>query len=64
MEWGKEEEREWKSGKVGVEEVEGGIKLRNGTKGRIVCFRADVGGKIGAKVYYLSMRLDKYCTRH
>ncbi|KAI0818527.1 hypothetical protein BC629DRAFT_1256681, partial [Irpex lacteus] len=50
MEWGKEEEREWKSGKVGVEEVEGGIKLRNGTKGRIVCFRADVGGKIGAKL--------------
>ncbi|KAI0687134.1 hypothetical protein BC835DRAFT_1512826 [Cytidiella melzeri] len=50
MEWGKEEERECKSGKIGVEEVASGIRLKNGTKGRIVCFRADAGGKIGAKL--------------
>jgi N-acetyltransferase len=50
MEWGKEEEREWKSGKVSIEEVANGIRLKNGTKGRVMCFRADVGGKVGAKV--------------
>lgn len=50
MEWGKEEERECKSGKVNVEEVESDVRLKNGTKGRIICFRVDVGGKIGAKV--------------
>lgn len=50
MEWGKEEEREAKNGKVSVEEVRSDVKLRNGAKGRVVCFRADVGGKIGSKV--------------
>ncbi|KAI0093570.1 hypothetical protein BDY19DRAFT_881795 [Irpex rosettiformis] len=50
MEWGKEEEREWKSGKISVEEIESGIKLKNGTKGRIISFRADSGGKIGSKL--------------
>lgn len=50
MEWGKEEEREWRSGKASVEEIQGNIKLINGSKGRIICFRAEVGGKIGAKV--------------
>ncbi|EKM55464.1 uncharacterized protein PHACADRAFT_120913 [Phanerochaete carnosa HHB-10118-sp] len=55
MEWGKEEEREAKNGKAQVEEVAGDVKLKNGTKGRIVCFRADVGGKIGSK---LSTLLD------
>jgi N-acetyltransferase len=50
MEWGKEEEREAKNGKILVEEVRSGIKLKNGGKGRIICFRADVGGKVGNKV--------------
>ncbi|KAI0341761.1 hypothetical protein BDW22DRAFT_1358630 [Trametopsis cervina] len=50
MEWGKEEERECKSGKISVEEIEGNIKLKKGSKGRIICFRTDVGGKIGAKL--------------
>ena len=54
MEWGKEEERECKSGKISVEEIESGIKLKNGRKGRIICFRADVGGKIGSKVCLLT----------
>lgn len=49
LEWGKEEERE--STKAGVEELASSIKSSNGTKGRVVCFRADVGGKIGAKVW-------------
>jgi N-acetyltransferase len=48
MEWGREEERE--SGKKGVVEVVGGVRLKDGRKGRIVCFRADVGGRIGSKV--------------
>ncbi|KIP08168.1 hypothetical protein PHLGIDRAFT_104748 [Phlebiopsis gigantea 11061_1 CR5-6] len=50
MEWGKEEEREAKNGKVRIEEVRTDVKLPNGAKGRVVCFRADVGGKIGSKL--------------
>lgn len=48
MEWGREEDKE--SIKYGVVEVRSGIKLKDGRKGRIICFRADVGGKIGSKV--------------
>ncbi|KAI0372845.1 hypothetical protein BV20DRAFT_836490 [Pilatotrama ljubarskyi] len=51
LEWGKEEERE--AAKAGVEEVAGSVKLRNGARGRIICFRPDVGGKIGAKLTIL-----------
>ncbi|KAI0362323.1 hypothetical protein OH77DRAFT_1500041 [Trametes cingulata] len=51
LEWGKEEERE--AARAGVEEVEGSVKLRNGARGRIICFRPDVGGKIGAKLTIL-----------
>ncbi|KAI0647236.1 hypothetical protein C8Q79DRAFT_1088816 [Trametes meyenii] len=51
LEWGKEEERE--AQRAGVEELEGNVKLRNGARGRIVCFRPDVGGKIGAKLAIL-----------
>lgn len=49
MEWGREEEKEMI--KAGVVEVASGVKLRDGKKGRIICFRADVGGKIGSKVH-------------
>ena len=48
LEWGKEEERE--AAKAGVEELQTNIKLRNGARGRVICFRPDVGGKIGTKV--------------
>lgn len=48
LEWGKEETREEANG--GVEELHSNIKLRNGLRGRIICFRPEVGGKIGAKV--------------
>lgn len=48
MEWGKEEERE--ALKASVHEVATAVKLKGGTKGRIVCFPASVGGKIGTKV--------------
>ena len=48
LEWGKEETRE--EAKGGVEELHSNIKLRNGLRGRIICFRPEVGGKIGAKV--------------
>lgn len=51
LEWGREEERE--SIKAGVEEISSDIRLKNGTKGRIVCFRAEVPGRIGAKVQML-----------
>ena len=51
MEWGKEEERE--KGKAGVQEVVAGVRLKDGKRGRIICFRTDVGGKIGSKVCIL-----------
>ncbi|KDQ60669.1 hypothetical protein JAAARDRAFT_172736 [Jaapia argillacea MUCL 33604] len=47
MEWGKEEERE--KVKANVEEVVSGVRLKNGQKGRIISYRADVRGKIGSK---------------
>ncbi|KAH9901619.1 hypothetical protein C8Q73DRAFT_753054 [Cubamyces lactineus] len=51
LEWGREEERE--ATRAGVEELESNIKLSNGSRGRIICFRPDVGGKIGAKLAVL-----------
>ncbi|KAF8184876.1 hypothetical protein K438DRAFT_1551536, partial [Mycena galopus ATCC 62051] len=51
MEWGREEEKEIL--KAGVVEVASGVKLKNGTKGRIICFKADAGGKIGSKLSIL-----------
>lgn len=48
MEWGKEEQRQ--SLKAGVTEVAANVRLKNGTCGRIICFPATVGGKIGSKV--------------
>lgn len=48
MEWGKEEEREVM--KANVQEVISGVGLKGGKQGRIICFKADVGGKIGSKV--------------
>jgi hypothetical protein len=48
MEWGREEERE--AEKAGVEEIQAAAKLKNGKKGRIICFKANVSGRIGSKV--------------
>ncbi len=48
MEWGREEERE--AAKARVDEVANNVVLKNGQKGRIICIRGTVGGKIGAKV--------------
>ena len=48
MEWGRTEEKE--SGGVGVSVVRRDVKLKCGTHGRIISFRADVSGRIGTKV--------------
>ena len=48
MEWGREEEREFS--KLGIRDVATSVRLRNGQKGRIICVRADAGGKVGSKV--------------
>ena len=48
LDWGKDEAREEANG--AVEELESNIKLRDGSRGRIICFRPDIGGKIGTKV--------------
>jgi N-acetyltransferase len=50
MEWGREEERQCANGSI-VVDVERSVRLKDGRKGRIVCFRADIGGKIGSKAY-------------
>jgi N-acetyltransferase len=47
MEWGREEEKE--KIKAGVQEVATGVKLKDGRRGRIISFRADISGKIGSK---------------
>ncbi|KAG1882929.1 hypothetical protein F4604DRAFT_1920823 [Suillus subluteus] len=51
MEWGREEERE--AEKVGVEEIQSAAKLKDGKKGRIICFKANVGGRVGSKLAIL-----------
>ncbi|KAH9945949.1 uncharacterized protein BXZ73DRAFT_37206 [Epithele typhae] len=51
LEWGREEQREADAARV--EELLAGVKLANGARGRVVCFRPDVGGKIGAKLAVL-----------
>jgi len=48
MEWGLKEEKE--SGGVGVSVVRGDVKLKCGSYGRIISFRADASGRIGTKV--------------
>ena len=48
MEWGREEEKE--KMKAGVQEVGSLVRLKNGMRGRIIFFQADIGGKIGSKV--------------
>lgn len=52
MEWGREEEKE--KFKACIEEVVTGAKLKSGLRGRIICFRADVSGRIGSKVSQLA----------
>ncbi|KAG2149371.1 hypothetical protein DEU56DRAFT_781869 [Suillus clintonianus] len=51
MEWGREEERE--AERLGVEEIQSAVKLKDGKKGRIICFKANVGGRIGSKLAIL-----------
>lgn len=50
MEWGRDEEKE--STKAGLVEIASAVKLKDGSKGRIVAVRADAGGKIGSKVCF------------
>ena len=52
MEWGKEEEKE--RVKVGVEDIARGVQLKDGSKGRIISFKANVGGRLRSKVNFLS----------
>jgi len=53
MEWGREEEKE--KIKAGVIELATGVRLKDGRKGRIICFKADVRGKIGFKVFHFQI---------
>ncbi|EDR11319.1 uncharacterized protein LACBIDRAFT_316036 [Laccaria bicolor S238N-H82] len=57
MEWGREEEKE--TIKAGVVQVETSVKLKNGRKGRIISFPADVGGKIGYKLGTLLQTINR-----
>lgn len=58
MEWGREEERE--AAKAGVVEVAVNVKLKNATYGRIICFPATAGGRIGLKVCAFRLAM-KWC---
>ncbi|TFK76578.1 hypothetical protein BDN72DRAFT_831160 [Pluteus cervinus] len=57
MEWGKEEEKE--AVKANVREVAVGVRLKDGKQGRIICFNADVGGKIGSKLFALLETINR-----
>jgi N-acetyltransferase len=62
MEWGREEERE--AEKAGVEEVQSGVKLKDGKKGRVICFKTNISGRIGSKVSsytYSALAIDPHC---
>jgi hypothetical protein len=48
LEWTKDEIKE--SAKHGVVEIESGIRLKDGSLGRILAVNASVPGKIGSKV--------------
>jgi len=48
LEWGGDEIRE--SAKQGVVEIESGIRLKDGSLGRILAVNANASGKIGSKV--------------
>jgi N-acetyltransferase len=52
LEWGREEEKDKMRGTENVViEVRSDVKLKgNKKKGRIICFPADIGGKVGSKV--------------
>ena len=56
MEWGRDEEKE--TSKYGVMEIHRGVKLKDGRKGRIISFCANVGGKIGSKVCHPSCAMQ------
>ncbi|KAJ7632165.1 hypothetical protein FB45DRAFT_494837 [Roridomyces roridus] len=51
MEWGREEEKE--KSKADLVEVASGVKLKDGKKGRIICFKADAAGRIRSKLSIL-----------
>jgi N-acetyltransferase len=48
LEWGREEERERE--RAVVTQIRTDVRLKDGRTGRIVCFRADAPGRVGAKV--------------
>ncbi|KAG8956813.1 hypothetical protein FRC04_000291 [Tulasnella sp. 424] len=53
MEWSKEEDKH-----PAVQVVEETIKLKNGSKGRIICFKADAKGKLKTKATTLLRTVD------
>ncbi|KAF9480918.1 hypothetical protein BDN70DRAFT_831882 [Pholiota conissans] len=60
LEWGREEEKDTMRGteKV-VVEVRSDVKLKDSKKkGRIICFPADIGGKVGAKLDILLQTIN------
>jgi len=56
MEWGRDEEKDRaRHGENVVVDVRMDVKLKGGKKkGRIVSFPADIGGKLGTKVCFVS----------
>ncbi|KAG8985148.1 hypothetical protein FRB90_004908 [Tulasnella sp. 427] len=52
MEWSKEDKN------ASVQIVESAVKLKDGSKGRIICFKADAKGKLRAKMTTLLQTID------
>ena len=66
MEWGREEEKDGiRDGQSIILEVENNIKLTGAKeKARIICFPANVNGKIGAKVSFLLCQSSPFRVKH
>jgi len=62
LEWTRDDIKE--SAKHGVVEIESGIRLRDGSLGRILAVNANVPGKIGSKVLLSASYLPKIALRY
>ena len=62
LEWTRDDIKE--SAKHGVVEIESGIRLRDGSLGRILAINTNVPGKIGSKVLLPAPYLLKIALRH
>lgn len=62
-EWGKRDEKEMLKGNGAV--IATAVELKDGQKGRIICVRDNVGGKVGSKVQsFHCLFLERCLIKH